>query len=48
MEREHQSITLKEIDLEKYIEKSNDINILVKASYYKETRRGKYNFVLLI
>lgn len=35
---QHQSITLQEINLEKYIEKSNDINILVMASYYKETK----------
>lgn len=29
---QHQSITLQEIDLENYIKKGNDINILVKVS----------------
>lgn len=44
---QHQSITLQEIDLENYIEKSNDINILVKVSYNKETNRGQYNCMML-
>lgn len=43
---QHQSITLQEIDLEKYIEKSNDINILVMASYYKETNKGQYKCMM--
>lgn len=44
---QHQSITLQEIDLEEYIEKSNDINILVMTSYYKETKRGQYKCMML-
>lgn len=44
---QHQSVTLQEIDLERYIEKSNDINILVRASYYKETNRGQYKCLML-
>lgn len=44
---QHQFITLQEIDLEKYIEKSNDINILVMASYYKETNKGQYKCMML-
>ena len=43
---QHRSITLQEIDLEKYIEKSNDINILVKVSYNKETNRGQYKCMM--
>ena len=43
----HQSISIQEIDLEEYIEKSNDINILVKASYHKETDRGQYKCIML-
>lgn len=43
---QHQSISIQEIDLEEYIEKSNDINILVKASYYKETGRGQYKCIM--
>lgn len=42
----HQSIALQEIDLEKYIEQSKDINILVKASYYNETNRGQYKCMM--
>lgn len=44
---QHQSITLQEIDLEEYIEKSNDINILVMTSYYKEIKRGQYKCMML-
>lgn len=42
----HQSISIKEIDLEKYIEDSEDINILVTTSYQKETSVGKYRCLL--
>lgn len=43
---QYQSFTLREIDLEKYIEQSRDINILVKASYYNETNKGKYECMM--
>lgn len=42
----HQSISIKEINLEEYIENSEDINILVTASYQKETSVGKYRCLL--
>lgn len=44
---QHQSIKSHEIDLERYIEKSNDVNILVKASYNKEINRGQYQCMML-
>lgn len=43
----HQSISIKEINLEEYIEKSEDINILVTTSYNKETKNGKCRSLLL-
>ena len=44
---QHQSMRINEIDLEKYIEESNDINILVSASYQKENGVGTYRCLLL-
>lgn len=44
---EHEAKSITEFDLEKYIEGSDDINILVTASYYKETGIGKYKCLLL-
>lgn len=43
----HEAKSITDFDLEKYIEGSNDINILVTASYYKETGIGKYKCLLL-
>ena len=43
----HHSMSIKEMDLERYIEDSVDINILVKTSYQKETSVGTYRCLLL-
>lgn len=43
----HETKSITEFDLEKYLQNSNDINILVTASYYKETGTGKYKCLLL-
>lgn len=44
---QHQSIELQEIDLERYIENSNHINILVMVSYNKEIKRGQYKCLMI-
>lgn len=44
---QHQSIRIEEIDLERYIQESEDINILVTTSYDKGTGVGKYRCLLL-
>lgn len=43
----HEARSITEFDLKKYIQGSNDVNILVTASYYKETGIGKYKCLLL-
>ena len=43
----HEAKSIAEFDLEKYIEDSDDVNILVTASYCKETGIGKYKCLLL-
>lgn len=45
MNHEEKSIT--EFNLEEYIQSSNDVNILVTASYYNETSIGTYRCLLL-
>ena len=43
----HESRSITEFDLEKYIQNSNDVNILVTASYHKERGIGTYKCMLL-
>lgn len=43
----HESRSITEFDLEKYIQNSSDVNILVTASYYNETGVGTYKCLLL-
>ncbi len=44
---EHQEKRIAEFDLEKYLQESDDINILISTSYNKETCIGKYKCLLL-
>ncbi len=39
---DHEITSIDEFDLMKYLQNSNDINILISASFYGETRIGKY------
>lgn len=43
----HEAKSITEFDLEKYIQNSNAVNILVTASYYNETGKGAYRCLLL-
>jgi hypothetical protein len=43
----HIEQSIKDFDLEKYLNESNDINILVAASYYHDTGVGKYRCLLV-
>lgn len=43
---QHQSISIKEIDIDKYIEKREGVTILVMVSYHKEIKTGKYKCML--
>ena len=43
----HEARSITEFDLEKYLEESNDINILVHASFHSDTGTGKYRCLLL-
>ena len=43
----HEARSITEFALEKYIQSSDDINVLVTSSYYNETGIGKYKCLLL-